>query len=74
LARDVARASILDRGVVGIEVKASATVTAKDFRGLSRLAEDVGDRFAFGMVLYDHDRAVPFGDGLWALPLSSLWG
>lgn len=60
--------------VAGIEVKASATVTGDDFRGLRRLAEAVGDRFAMGMVLYDHDRAVPFGDRLWALPLSCLWG
>ncbi len=65
-----------DRGgrVVGVEVKAGATVTADDFRGLARLAESVGDRFAMGLVLYDHDRAVPFGDRLWAAPLSCLWG
>jgi hypothetical protein len=62
------------RRVVGIEVKASATVTSDDFRGLRRLAEAVGDRFAFGAVLYDHDRFVPFGERLWAAPLSSLWG
>jgi predicted AAA+ superfamily ATPase len=61
-------------GVVGIEVKASATVTANDFRGLRRLAEDTGRQFAAGMVLYDHDRIVPFGDRLWAVPLSCLWG
>ncbi len=59
--------------IVGIEVKASATVTPDDFRGLRRLAEAVGDRFAFGLVLHDHDRATPFGDRLWAAPLSCLW-
>ena len=59
--------------VAGIEVKASATVTADDFRGLRRLAEAAGDQFAFGLVLYDHDRAVPFGERLWAAPLSCLW-
>jgi hypothetical protein len=48
-------------------------VTANDFRGLRRLAEAGGDRFAMGMVLYDHDKAVPFGDRLWAAPLSCLW-
>jgi len=26
-----------------------------------------------GLVLYDHDKAVPFGERLWASPLSSLW-
>ncbi len=60
--------------VVGIEVKASATVTSNDFRGLRRLAGDTDGRFAAGLVLYDHDRIVPFGDRLWAVPLSCLWG
>jgi hypothetical protein len=59
--------------LVGVEVKAGATVTADDFRGLRRLAAAAGDQFALGLVLYDHDRAVPFGDRLWAAPLSSLW-
>jgi predicted AAA+ superfamily ATPase len=60
--------------VLGIEVKASASVNAADFRGLRRLAEATGDRFAQGLVLYDHDRLVPFGDRLWAAPLSALFG
>lgn len=58
--------------VVGVEVKASATVTASDFRGLRRLADAVGDQFALGLVLYDHHQATPFGERLWAAPLSSL--
>jgi hypothetical protein len=60
--------------LIGIEAKAAATVTADDFRGLRRLAHIVGDRFVLGAVLYDHDKPVPFGDRLWALPLSCLWG
>ena len=59
--------------IVGVEVKASGTVTSSDFRGLRRLQEDVGDRFVAGFVLYDHERPVPFGDKLAAVPLSSLW-
>lgn len=59
--------------VVGIEVKASATVTGSDFGGLRKLAEACGDRFVLGLVLYDHDKAVPFGDRLAAAPLSALW-
>lgn len=59
--------------IAGVEVKASATVTADDFKGMRRLAEATGDRFSLGIVLYDHDRPVPFGDRLWAIPLSSLW-
>ncbi|WP_299682468.1 ATP-binding protein [uncultured Roseobacter sp.] len=63
-----------DGMIVGIEVKASATVKSKDFGGLRTLAEACGDRFAYGVVLYDSAEMVPFGDKLAAAPLSSLWG
>jgi hypothetical protein len=59
--------------IVGLEVKASATVRNEDFAGLRKLAEAAGSRFAFGSVLYDHDQIVPFGDRMAAVPLSSLW-
>ena len=59
--------------VVGIEVKASATVSSEDFSGMRRLAQACGDRFTFGMVLYDHDQIVPFGEQMIAAPLSCLW-
>lgn len=63
-----------DGMLVGIEVKASATVKAGDFSGLKALAEAAGKRFAFGVVLYDSTDIVPFGDRLAAAPLSCLWG
>nr|WP_281034241.1 DUF4143 domain-containing protein [Rhizobium ruizarguesonis] len=63
-----------DGMIAGIEVKASATVKAGDFGGLRALAEACGDRFAFGVVLYDNTDVVPFGDKLAAMPLSSMWG
>ncbi|WP_042779020.1 ATP-binding protein [Sinorhizobium fredii] len=59
--------------IVGIEVKASATVKAEDFKGLRQLQEAVGDRFVRGLVLHDHDRVTPFGEKLLAAPLSILW-
>jgi predicted AAA+ superfamily ATPase len=59
--------------VVGIEVKASATVTGADFSGLRKLAEACGKRFTLGLVLYDHDTLVPFGERLFAAPISTLW-
>jgi hypothetical protein len=62
-----------DGMIAGIEVKASATVKAGDFGGLRALAEACGNRFAFGVVLYDSADVVPFGDRLAAAPLSSLW-
>ena len=59
--------------VVGIEVKASATVTTRDFAGLRRLSEACGDRFVLGLVLHDHEHIVPFGERLFAAPISALW-
>ena len=62
-----------DGTIVGIEVKASGTVKSSDFAGLHALAEACGDRFAFGVVLYDNTELIPFGDRLHAAPLSCLW-
>ncbi len=59
--------------VVGIEVKASATPSASDFKGLKALAESAGKKFVRGLVLYTGREAVPFGKNLTAVPLSSLW-
>jgi MFS family permease len=59
--------------LVGIEVKASATVNAADFRGLRKLAKACGENFKLGVVLYDGGRPVPFGDRLVAAPMSCLW-
>lgn len=59
--------------VIGIEVKASATVRAQDLRGLRKLQEAVGDKFVQGLVLHDHDRITPFDERLHAAPVSLLW-
>ncbi len=67
---------VLERGVgqvAGVKVKASATVTASDFRGLRKLKDDAGDRFVVGVVLYDGEMSVGFGDGLYAIPIRNLW-
>ncbi len=60
------------RQLIGIEVKASATVNASDFKGLKRLKALAGDAFVTGLLLYDGTQALPFGDGLWAVPLAAL--
>ena len=62
-----------DGRIAGIEVKAAATVTSRDFAGLRTLAEACKERFACGVVLYDSADFVPFGDKLAAAPLSCLW-
>lgn len=67
---------ILERGpgcIAGIEVKAGATVTAADFRGLRKLKNAVGKRFTSGVVLYDGETGASFGDGLYAVPIRALW-
>ena len=56
-----------------IEVKASATVSGRDFSGLRRLAAATGEGFSLGLVLYDHERTVPFGERMAAAPVSTLW-
>ena len=67
---------VLERGareIAGVEVKASGTVTASDFRGLRKLRDAAGARFRGGVVLYDGEVSVPFGDRMHAVPLRALW-
>lgn len=61
------------RALVGVEVKAAATATSADFRGLRKLKAAAGKRFAAGVVLYDGETSASFGDGLYAVPLRALW-
>ena len=49
--------------VVGVEVKASATVRRTDFNGLATLAEFAGTAFERGLLLYTGTRALPFHRG-----------
>lgn len=59
--------------VAGIEIKAAATVGRKDFTGLARLMAVAGGRFAGGVVLYDGEHSLAFGEGRRAVPISALW-
>lgn len=63
--------------LVGVEVKASASVQPGHLAGLRRLASQAGDRFLGGVILYDGIQALPMGSvagrPIWALPVSSLW-
>jgi predicted AAA+ superfamily ATPase len=60
--------------LVGVEVKASATIKESDLRGLKKLAGLAGSQFKMGVLLYDGTEELPLGDRVWAAPLSSLWG
>ena len=60
--------------VVGVEIKSAATIKEGDLRGLRKLAGLAGDSFKMGVLLYDGDETMPLGDGVWAAPMSTLWG
>jgi hypothetical protein len=59
--------------IVGVAVKASATVRAHDFRGLVHMRESIGQRLLTGVLVYAGARTLPFGERLWALPFKALW-
>ena len=69
---------VLERGdsrIIGMEVKASATLRPEDFRGLAALAEFAGDTFERGVLFYGGRDALPFSFGgrrFQALPLGML--
>ena len=66
---------VIERGareVAGVEVKAAATVTQSDFRGLRKLKKAAGDRFVAGVVVYDGEVGAGFGDGMFAVPIRCL--
>ncbi len=60
--------------LIGVEVKASATIKERDLRGLKKLANLAGNQFKIGVLLYDGDESMPLGNNIWATPLSTLWG
>lgn len=59
--------------IVGIEVKAAASVTQRDFGGLRRVASAAGSAFVQGVLLYDGEETLSFGQNLRAVPLPTLW-
>jgi predicted AAA+ superfamily ATPase len=62
-----------DGRLVGIEVKAGATIRPEDLAGLRHLADRVGDRFVAGYVLYTGQQTLPFADRIRAVPMDALW-
>jgi predicted AAA+ superfamily ATPase len=62
-----------DGRLLGIEVKATATVSSDDFRHLRTVGEWLGARWAGGVVLYTGATLTPFGERLWAMPIPCLW-
>ena len=61
--------------VIGIEVKASASVSAHDFKNLANLAEFAGPSFDRGILFYTGERVLPFRVAqrtFYALPVGLL--
>lgn len=64
-----------DRGgrIVGIEIKASATVSNDMFKNLRNFSALTKSKFIRGIVLYNGREIIPFGPNLHAVPLAALW-
>jgi len=59
--------------VVGVEIMTSVAVDSDDFNGLRVLADQAGERFVRGVVLYGGPEVVPFAKRMHAMPLSVVW-
>ena len=63
--------------IIGIEVKASASIKSQDFRGLIALAEFAGSKFEQGIIFYSGLEILPFQHGektFYALPVGLFMG
>jgi uncharacterized protein len=59
--------------IVGIELKASATLRRGDFSGLRKLEAATGEKFVRGLLLHDHDSLRPVSEKISGVPVSVLW-
>ena len=64
-----------DGALLGIEVKASHTVSKDDFKSQFWFEENIlkGNKSYTGIVLYSGDRIVPFKENMLAVPTAALW-
>lgn len=44
-----------------------------NFSGLKRFQAVAGERFMFGILLYDGDHTTAFGENLYTVPMGVLW-
>jgi predicted AAA+ superfamily ATPase len=59
--------------IAAIEVKAGASLDARDWRVLAKLRDRAANRFQAGVLLHTGRQTLPLGDRLWAVPISGLW-
>ena len=60
--------------VFAVEVETSSTPTLKDGRHLVWLRDELGDRFAGGVVLHTGPETLELSDRIKAIPICALWG
>jgi len=63
-----------DGKIAGLEIKATASPKSEDARHLRWLKDKLGDRMTAGVVLHLGGTAGSLGDGIYAIPVASLWG
>ncbi len=61
------------QGIVGIEIKATATPTTSHAKHLAYLRDRVGKRFRVGIVLHTGAHTLALSDRIVAAPVSALW-
>lgn len=59
--------------VAAVEVRAAASASRSDARGLRLLRDKLGDRFRCGVIAYAGEHTLPIDDRIWALPIEGLW-
>jgi uncharacterized protein len=62
-----------DGRIVGTEIKATASAGSNDARHLAWLRDQLGPRFAAGVVLTSGRAVYPLGERLTAVPIAALW-
>lgn len=61
--------------ILGVEVKAGSAVSLDSFKHLKWFRDNIAKERGFiGIVLYTGDHVLPFGPGMWAVPINALWG
>jgi predicted AAA+ superfamily ATPase len=58
--------------LIAVETKVASTVGVADFKILREFQETNSDKFTVGIVMYEGERILPFGEGLYAVPIAYL--
>ena len=59
--------------MIGIEVKATSSPSARDARHLMWLRDQIGEGFLRGILFHTGPAPFELGERIWALPISALW-